>query len=71
MLEVGEATSFESLGREVGVGDRYIASLVQLTYLSPETTKKLVEGHQPAHVDLAYLTRREIPLSWQDTRLGL
>ena len=71
MLEVGEATSFESLGREEDVGDRYIASLVQLTFLAPEVTKRLVEGRQPAQVDLAYLLRREIPLSWQDTRLGL
>jgi len=70
MLEAGEATSFEGLGRNEGVGERYVASLVRLTFLSPEQTKKLVEGRQPPHVDLAYLRRRDIPLGWQDARLG-
>ncbi len=71
LLEAGEFKSFEALGRNEGIAERYVASLVRLTFLSPVITQKLVEGRQPAHIDLAYLIRRDVPLNWQDTRLGL
>jgi DNA invertase Pin-like site-specific DNA recombinase len=52
-----------------GVADPYLRKLTRLAFLAPDIQRAILEGRQPADLKLADLvSRRELPLGWDDQR---
>jgi hypothetical protein len=63
----GEAGNYTSLAAGLGVGDRYLARVLQFAFLAPDIVESILNGTQPASLTFAQLAR-EIPLSWVEQR---
>ncbi len=61
-LEKG--TPLSKLAHEDGCSRPYVSTLIRLAYLSPDITRAIVDGTQPAQLTLADLMSRDIPLYW-------
>ena len=64
-LETGKAGSVNELVRNSRYSRRYIRRLLPLAFLSPDITEAILGGTQPAHLKLADLLDRHLPLSWE------
>jgi DNA invertase Pin-like site-specific DNA recombinase len=48
------------------VDERYVASIIELSFLSPEFTRSILNGTQPRETTLQWLlTRADLPLEWR------
>jgi hypothetical protein len=45
-----------------------VRKLVPLAYLAPDIMEAILDGRQPATLELQHLTNREIPLDWAEQR---
>jgi hypothetical protein len=68
MLIDGEMESLETLATRVRQERRHVCRTLSLAFLSPELTRTILDGKQPAGVRLAHLLKAHIPLSWRDQR---
>jgi hypothetical protein len=68
----GEAPSLRVIANQEGVTERYVGRLLRLAFLAPDIVEAILDGHQPADLDLERLLSG-VPLSWKDQRrvLGL
>ena len=69
-LKSGE--QLKHLAQRVGHSERYIRRVTSLISLSPGLQTAILEGTQPAHLNLETLVRGNIPLNWahQDRLFG-
>lgn len=67
MLESGEYSSISELAEREGIAFTYMARLMRLSLLSPETVDAIMDGRQPASVTLANLMD-PFPLNWEVQR---
>jgi hypothetical protein len=42
--------------------------MIKLPYLAPEITRSILDGTQPARLNLADLMQRDIPVDWAEQR---
>jgi hypothetical protein len=63
----GEAPSISAIAREEGVTKRYVARIMRLAFLAPDIVEAILDGHQPADLELERLLRG-IPIGWQEQR---
>jgi site-specific DNA recombinase len=61
-------TPLNKLAREDGCSRPYLTTLIRLAYLSPDITRAIVNGTQPARLTLADLMSNDIPLDWAAQR---
>ncbi|MDU8912244.1 recombinase family protein [Aestuariicoccus sp. MJ-SS9] len=61
-LRSGE--QLKELARRVGHSERYIRRITSLISLSPRYQAAILDGTQPAHLNLETLVRGNIPLDW-------
>jgi site-specific DNA recombinase len=61
-------TPLNKLAREDGRSRPYVSTLIRLAYLSPDITRAIVNGTQPARLTLADLMSKDIPLDWAAQR---
>ncbi|MFZ1988558.1 MAG: recombinase family protein [Alphaproteobacteria bacterium] len=66
LLTDGKACSIDELARVVGHQRSYVASIIRLSFLSPEITRAILQGRQPVDLSLGQLLETNIPLSWSD-----
>jgi site-specific DNA recombinase len=71
MLMNGEAKSIEALAAGLKQDRGYIGQTLKLAFLSPELTRMIMGGEQPAGLRLAHLLDADIPLSWEKQRVAL
>jgi hypothetical protein len=52
MLDNGVHATLEDLAREKGVAPSYVSLLLRLTLLAPEIVEAILDGQQPAELQL-------------------
>ena len=67
-LESGDAPSLKTLAVSEGYCDHHAARLLPLAWLAPDLVELILLGRQPPALSLGALTRRPLPVSWEDQR---
>lgn len=67
-LERSGDIGLHDLAREDGCSRPYVSSMIRLAYLAPAITQAILDGTQPAHLTLADLMQRDIPVDWNEQR---
>jgi site-specific DNA recombinase len=67
-LERSGDIGLHDLAREDGCSRPYVSSMIRLAYLAPAITQAILDGAQPAHLTLADLMQRDIPVDWNEQR---
>jgi len=65
MLLDGEVTSIEALAARLKLDRGHVGLTLNLAFLSPNLTRAIVRGEQPAGLRLTHLLGADIPLSWR------
>jgi hypothetical protein len=68
----GDGVPFAALAKREGVSPSYFTRLVRLSYLAPDITQAILDGHQPR--DLTpdkLLAHSRLPLTWHEQRTVL
>jgi DNA invertase Pin-like site-specific DNA recombinase len=63
----GRSASILAIATEEGVTDRYVARLLKLAFLAPDIVETILEGQQPADLELQRLLQ-DVPLAWDEQR---
>ena len=64
MLDQGVHATLEDLARSKGVNATYVSRALRLTLLAPEMVEAILDGRQPAGLQLDDLLER-FPLEWE------
>ena len=67
-LASGDAPSLKTLAMSEGYCDHYAARLLPLAWLAPDLVELILQGRQPAAISLGALTRRQLPVLWEEQR---
>jgi hypothetical protein len=63
---------FAALAKREGVSASYFTRVVRLSYLAPDITQAILEGHQPRDLTAEKLLKHSrLPLTWHDQRTAL
>ena len=63
----GAAPSTSAIAKEEGLNDRYVGRIMGLAFLAPDIVEAILDGHQPADLELERLMKG-IPVSWHEQR---
>jgi hypothetical protein len=63
----GRSISIRAIATGEGVTERYVARLLKLAFLAPDIVEAILEGRQPADLELQRLLQ-DIPLGWEEQR---
>jgi hypothetical protein len=71
MLDTGVHSTLEDLARAKGLAPSYVSGILRLTLLAPDIVEAILDGQQPAELQLDELMGG-IPLEWgqQAARVG-
>ena len=67
MLDKGVHATLEDLARAKGVNATYVSRILRLTLLAPEIVEAILDGRQPAELQLDDLLEG-FPLEWEAQR---
>ena len=67
MLDTGVHATLEDLARAKGVAPSYVSRILRLTLLAPEIVEAILDGRQPAELQLDDLLEG-FPLEWEAQR---
>ena len=70
MLDTGVHATLEDLARAKGVAPTYVSRILRLTLLAPEIVEAILDGRQPAELQLDDLLEG-FPLEWEGQRKSL
>jgi hypothetical protein len=70
ILDTGVHSTLEDLARAKGVAPSYVSRVLRLTLLAPEIVEAILDGRQPAELQLDNLLEG-VPLEWGRQRNGL
>ena len=63
---------FAALAKQEGVSRSYFTRLVRLSYLAPDITQAVLDGHQPPDLTAErLLAHSRLPLAWHEQRMLL
>src|SRR5207237_5199048 len=63
---------FAALAKREGVSPSYFTRIVRLSYLAPDITQAILDGHQPRDLTAEKLLEHSrLPLAWHDQRTAL
>ncbi len=68
MLESGRYSTIRDLAKDEAINESYLGRILRLTLLSPTIIEAILEGRQPATLELADLLQ-QFPIEW-DQQLG-
>ncbi len=66
-LFTGGAPSTSAIAKEEGVTERYVGRIMRLAFLAPDIVEAILDGHQPADLELERLMKG-IPICWHEQR---
>ena len=69
-LFTGGAPSTSAIANEEGVTERYVSRIMRLAFLAPDIVEAILDGHQPADLELERLMKG-VPVSWNEQRRAL
>jgi hypothetical protein len=67
MLESGEYATIREIASAEKINETYVGRVLRLTLLAPEIIEAIVQGRQPAGIQLDALMRR-FPVGWGEQR---
>jgi len=67
LLETGAYNSIEEMAADEKINSTYVARLLRMTLLAPDTIEALLDGRQPAEMTLAELMKPFPPI-WQQQK---
>jgi hypothetical protein len=71
-LAHSDGVPFAALAEREGVSPSYFTRVVRLSYLAPDITQAILDGHQPRDLTAdKLLERSRLPLAWHDQRSAL
>ena len=68
MLDTGVHSTLEDLARAKGVAPSYVSRVLRLTLLAPDVVEAILDGRQPADLQLDDLLEG-VPFGWEVQRL--
>jgi len=68
LLDDGHYASVNGLARAQGKNASYVAAILRLTLLAPDIVEAVLDGQQPATLQLQPLMRDGVPAVWHDQR---
>ena len=72
MLVRHKGGKFGDLAKSERLNRSYFSQLLRLTYLAPDITTAILNGHQPAGLTTTTLIERaDLPMSWREQRRTL
>jgi site-specific DNA recombinase len=67
-----DGVPFAALAKQEGVSPSYFTRLVRLSYLAPDMTQAILDGHQPRGLTAdKLLAHSRLPLAWHEQRIVL
>jgi hypothetical protein len=67
-----DGVPFAALAKREGVSPSYFTRVVRLSYLAPDITQAILDGHQPRDLTAEKLIEHSrLPLAWHDQRTAL
>lgn len=63
----GKASSIKSIAEEESLNERYVGRILRLAFLAPDIVEAILDGRQPADLDLDRLLKG-VPIAWADQR---
>jgi hypothetical protein len=63
MLEAGRYATVRDLAKAEGINESYLGRVLRLTLLAPRTIENILQGRQPAELELEQLLR-PLPVEW-------
>jgi hypothetical protein len=66
----GAAPSTSEIAKQEGVTERYVSRIMRLAFLAPDIVEAILDGHQPADLELERLMKG-VPVSWNEQRRAL
>ncbi|MCX7313771.1 MAG: hypothetical protein NTV56_19135 [Alphaproteobacteria bacterium] len=70
MLESGEYTTIREIANAEKINETYVGRVLRLTLLAPDIVEAILNGRQPAELQLEDLLRR-FPVGWREQRMAL
>lgn len=67
-LDASPLTSIERLQTAKSAADYYVRRLTPLAFLAPDIQRAIIQGRQPAGLNLQHLINTKIPVAWEDQR---
>ena len=67
MLESGERATIREIAKTEKINETYVGRVLRLTLLAPEVVEAIINGRQPAGLQLDGLMRR-FPVGWREQR---
>lgn len=68
LLESGKAKTIAEIARANKVDGSYVSRFLDLTLLAPDIVDAILDGEEPSGLSLTILTKRQIPLAWEEQR---
>ena len=69
---IGSDVPFAALAKRESVSPSYFTRVVRLSYLAPDITQAILDGHQPRDLTAEKLLEHSrLPLAWHDQRTAL
>jgi hypothetical protein len=62
-IKTGEVSNQRSIALRLGLNERYVARVLECSYLAPDIIEAVLDGRQSADISFQKLTRR-LPISW-------
>jgi site-specific DNA recombinase len=69
-LLAGAAPSLRAIAKQEGMTEPYLGRIIRLAFLAPDIVEAILDGHQPADLELKRLTKN-IPLRWDEQRRAI
>ncbi len=66
----GQAPSIQAIATAKGITPRYVGRILRLAFLSPDIVEAIIEGYQPADLELERLMRG-VPIGWNEQQKAL
>ncbi|MGO9214343.1 MAG: hypothetical protein ACLP9S_10665 [Syntrophales bacterium] len=64
-LATGKMKNMAEIASREDVDRSYVSRVVNLAFLAPDIIETIIEGHQPADLNVEKLTKRtDLPLEW-------
>ncbi len=68
LIESGRVKNLAEIARANKVDGSYVSCILDLTLLAPDIINAILDGKEPSGLSLAHLTKKQIPLVWDEQR---
>ncbi len=70
LIETGRVKNLAEIARANRVDGSYVSRILDITLLAPDIIDAILDGKEPSGLSLARLTKKQIPLLWEEQRVA-